>query len=193
YACLIGHFLRTSALTTQDADLLVATFVGGEDRQDMEQILQRADPTFKAVWHPEDRLPKIFKSKSNFKVDILTKLGRGRRSPILVEELGCSAEALRFMEYLAEESVQVVALYGAGVLIKVPPPLRFAVHKLLIAQERTGLSAAKKQKDLAQALDILDVFLETDNAALEEVLDEARDRGPKWKSKINASLREIGR
>ncbi len=193
YACIVGAYLPGAAITTNDADLLVASFVGKGEQQDMESILRRADPTFTAKMQQEDRLPKVFKADNNFSVDILTKFGRGRKSPILIEELGCSAEALPFMEYLAEESMEAVALYGTGVLVRVPPPLRFAAHKLLIAQERSGRFLAKKPKDLAQARDLIDIFIETDSSALEEVLDEARQRGPKWKRNINASLREIGR
>jgi hypothetical protein len=141
----------------------------------------------------DDRLPKVFKSASNFSVDILTKFRRGRKSPILIEELGCSAEALPFMEYLAEESMEAVALYGTGVLVKVPPPMRYAIHKLLIAQERSGKFASKKTKDLAQARDLIDIFTEIESVTLEDVLLEARDRGPKWRRNINASLQEIGR
>jgi hypothetical protein len=177
---------------TNDADLLVASFVGKEERQDLETILQRADPTFKAKWHMDDRLPKVFQSDSNFTVDILTKFGRGRASPIVIEELGCSAEALPFMEYLAKESIEAVVLYGAGVLVKVPPPLRFATHKLLIAQQRSGRFLTKKRKDLAQAKELLEIFLATDSASLEDVLEHARACGPKWRKNINVSLREIG-
>jgi len=193
YACVLGYFLRNAFLATQDADLLVASFVGTQDRKDMEAILQRADPSFKAKMQTDDRYPRVFKSKDNFSVDILTKFGRGRTSPILVDNLMCSAEALPFMEYLAKESIEAVALYGTGVIVRVPPPARYAVHKLLIAQERRGLYRTKKTKDLAQASDILDILLETDSAALEDALDEARGRGPNWKKNISASLKQMGR
>ena len=135
----------------------------------------------------------IFTADNNFSVDILTKYGRGRKSPLVVEQLGCSAEALTFMEYLSEQSMEVVVLYGAGVLARVPPPMRFAVHKLLIAPERRGRFLSKKSKDLDQARELLDIFLATDSDALADTLDDARSRGPKWKKNINASLREIGR
>jgi hypothetical protein len=193
YACIVGAYLPGAAITTNDADLLVASFVGKDERQDMEAILQRADPTFRARMQHEDRLPKAFRADNNFSVDILTKFGRGRKSPILIEELGCSAEALPFMEYLAEESMEAVALYGPGVLVRVPPPLRFAAHKLLIAPERRGRFLAKKPKDLAQARELIDIFLETDSDGLEDALNDARARGPKWKRNIGASLQEIGR
>lgn len=193
YACIVGYHLPNSAIMTNDADLLVASFVGGEDKVDLENLLQKADPSFRAEMQMDDRLPKQFKASNNFSVEILTKYGRGRKSPILFEDLGCSAEALSFMEYLAEESIEAVALYGTGVLVKVPPPMRYAIHKLLIAQERSGRFVAKKQKDLAQARDLIDIYLETDSEGLESALDDARRRGPQWRKNINTSLKEIGR
>ncbi len=193
YACILGYHLPGAAVMTNDADLLIASFVANEEKKDIEEILQRADPTFKAQMSINDKLPKVFRSNANFSVDILTTYRRGRTSPVLVEELSCSAEALTFMEYLAEDSMEAVALYGAGVLVRVPPPERYAVHKLLIAQERRGKFAAKKKKDLDQARDLLDILLETNEHSLQSALDDARGRGRAWKTAINASLKEIGR
>ncbi|WP_439544366.1 GSU2403 family nucleotidyltransferase fold protein [Hyphomicrobium sp.] len=192
YPCLVGAYLPSSALMTNDADLLVSSFVAAGEPQDLEAILKRADPTFKARMSRDDRLPKVFVADNKFQIDVLTTFGRGRKSPVLIDELRCSAEALKFMEYLAEESVEAVALYGTGVLVSVPPPMRYAIHKLLIAQERRT-NPAKRSKDLKQAKDLIDVFLETDSAAFEEALEEAKSRGPKWKKNINASLREVER
>ena len=190
YPCLVGAYLPSSALMTNDADLLVSSFVANSEPQDLEKILRRADPTFKAHMSREDTLPKGFKAANNFQVDILTKFGRGRKSPILIDDLQCSAEALKFMEYLCDESVEAVALYGAGVLVSVPPPIRYAIHKLLIAQERKALSP-KRAKDLIQAKDLIDVFLQTDSVAFEDALEDAKARGPSWRKNINASLRAI--
>lgn len=192
YPCLVGAYLQSGALMTNDADLLVSSFVAKDEPQDLEAILQRADPTFKAHMSREDKLPKVFKAANDFQVDVLTTFGRGRKSPILMDDLQCSAEALSFMEYLAEDSAEAVVLYGAGVLVNVPPPMRYAIHKLLIAQERKAASV-KRNKDLRQARELIDVFLETESAAFEDALQDARDRGPKWKKNIDASLREMKR
>jgi hypothetical protein len=190
FPCLVGAYLPSIALMTNDADLLVSSFVAKDEPQDLEKILQRADPTFKAHMSRDDSLPKVFKAANNFQVDILTKFGRGRKSPILIDDLKCSAEALKFMEYLSEESVEAVVLYGTGVLVSVPPPIRYAIHKLLIAQERKAQSP-KRTKDLKQARDLIDVFLQTDSTAFEDALTEAKARGPSWRKNINASLRDI--
>jgi len=193
YACVIGSYLAATAYATNDIDISVAEFIAPEGQEDIESILKRADPSFKPLWRADDvNLPRVFQS-NNSKVEILTRYGRGRRSPVPIDGLGCAAEALSFQEYAAEDTMEVVALYGAGVLVRVPPPVRYAVHKLIVAQHRKKTELAKKQKDLRQAKELIDVFLATDENTLQDTLDAARARGKSWKTAINASLREIGR
>ena len=82
YSCVLGAYLPSSALMTNDIDLSVAEFVASDEEEDIESILKRADPTFKPHWGAEDRLPRVFRSSNGFSVDILTRYGRGRKSPI---------------------------------------------------------------------------------------------------------------
>lgn len=191
YAPIIGYHLPSAALMTNDADLLVASLISKEQIS-IGDVLKRADPTFSPHINPDEQLPSLFRAASGLQVDILTSFKRERRSPVAVPELGCAAEALRFMEYLAEESLETVALYGAGVAVRVPPPIRYAVHKLLVAQQRPLQFAAKRRKDLVQARELLGIFLQTDADELETTLDDARARGRKWSGAINKSLIEIG-
>jgi hypothetical protein len=191
YPCIIGHYLPTAAFTTNDVDLSVVEFKPGANEEDIEVVLRRADPTFEPRWHAEDRLPKVFMADHGLRVDMLTRVERGGKSSVEIDELGCAAAALRFQEYATEDTMEAIALYGLGVPVRVPTPIRFAVHKLLIAQRRA--TADKRRKDLEQARELIDIFLVTDEAAMQDALDEGRDRGKSWKSAINASLREIGR
>ena len=191
YPCVIGSYLTTAAFTTNDIDLSVVEFEPGDKEEDLEIVLRRADPTFKPQWQADDKLPKVFMAANGLRVDLLTRLGRGGKSVVPVDDLGCAAVALSFQEFPAEDTIETVALYGPGVLVRVPTPPKFAVHKLIVAQRRD--TASKKQKDLRQAQELIDVLLETDEASLQDTLDEARTRGKAWKTAINASLREIGR
>jgi hypothetical protein len=192
YPCVLGYHLGATAYATNDIDLSVAEFVAAAEQEDICSILKRADPSFEPHWHATDTLPRMFRSNA-FQVDVVTRYGRGRKSPVLVESLGCSAAALSFQEYPAEETIEIVALYGAGVLIRVPTPVRYAIHKLIVAQQRGLTEAAKRQKDLRQAGELIDVFSETDEAALLDHLEDARSRGKAWKAAITASLKELGR
>jgi hypothetical protein len=192
YACVVGAYLGAAAYVTNDIDLSVAELVAADNEEDIGAILKRADPRFEPYWHASDKLPRIFKTP-NFQVDLITRFGRGRKSPVLVEGLGCAAAALTFHEYLVEETIEVAALYGPGVLVRVPTPTRYALHKLLVAQERGRTELAKRQKDLRQARELMDILIDTDEASFQDSLDEARERGRSWKSAINSSLKEIGR
>lgn len=192
YACVVGAYLGAAAYVTNDIDLSVAEFVAADNEEDIGAILKRADPRFEPHWHAGDKLPRIFKTP-NFQVDVITRYGRGRKSPVLVEDLGCAAAALTFQEYLTGEAIEVAVLYGPGVLVRVPTPTRYALHKLLVAQERGRTELAKRQKDLHQARELMDILIDADEASFQDSLDEARERGRSWKSAINASLKEIGR
>lgn len=195
YCCIVGSYLPAATLITNDVDLSLAEFVASQEEEGIEKILKRADPTIEPHWFTGDKLPRVYKTASGFMIDFLTTLRRGKRAgePIPVKSLGCSAVPLSFQEYPVEDTIETVSLYGTGVLVRVPAPIKFAIHKLIVAQRRGRTDVAKKQKDLKQALELIDIFLETDEGALQDALDEARDRGSSWKSAINASLREIGR
>ncbi|WP_158266874.1 GSU2403 family nucleotidyltransferase fold protein [Alsobacter soli] len=85
-----------------------------------------------------------------------------------------------------------MALHGAGALVRVPQPARYAVHKLLIAQKR-AMDSAKAQKDLDQARALFECLASQDPDPLQDALDDARSRGAKgWAEPINSSLKAIG-
>ncbi len=192
YAGVVGAYLGAAAYATNDLDISAAEFVAAEEEEDIGSILKRADPSFEPYWHARDKLPRIFKS-TNFQVDVITRFGRGRKSPVLIKELGCAATALSFQEYPSEETIDVPVLYGSGVMVRVPTPTRYALHKLIVAQHRKPTELAKKQKDLRQANELLEILIELDEAALQDNLDEARNRGKAWRTAISASLRDMGR
>jgi hypothetical protein len=193
YAPVLGYYLPTATYATNDVALSVAEFVPGENEEDFHTLLKRADKSFEPLWSRNDKLPKAFRASNGFIVELLTRFGRGHKSPVLIESLNAAAVPLSFQEYLAEVTMEAAALYGHGVLVRVPTPARFAVHKLIIAQRRKPTARAKRQKDLRQAEELIDILLEMDESTLQSELDGARERGRRWKSQINASLREMGR
>ena len=50
----------------------------------------------------------------------------------------------------------------------------------------------KKAKDLAQAKELISISLDDNSDDWEDALADARNRGPKWRKNIDASLRAIG-
>jgi hypothetical protein len=95
------------------------------------------------------------------------------------------------LEFLVASSIKAVALYGSGVRVTVPRPARYAVHKLMVAQNRKDGAAAKTRKDLQQASALFDALDQVAPDELGDTLEDARGRGRKWERAINASLRAL--
>jgi hypothetical protein len=81
--------------------------------------------------------------------------------PIPIVGLGASAQPMRHLEFLLEDSILAAAPYGRGVLVRLPDPARFAVHKLAVSQMREPAFATKARKDLEQARSVLDILERT--------------------------------
>ncbi|RYZ12525.1 MAG: hypothetical protein EON61_08485 [Alphaproteobacteria bacterium] len=106
--------------------------------------------------------------------------------------LGVSAQALRHLGYLLEDPIPAASLYRSGVLVKIPRPERFAIHKLIVAERRKhGPDTLKARKDRAQADFLISVLAETRPDELKDAVDDAMGRGPKWRSRIEASLQKL--
>ncbi len=96
------------------------------------------------------------------------------------------------MDYLIEDPIRVVALYGAGVLVRVPTPERFAIHKLIVSQLRP-IRSAKRVKDVEQARQLIAALRERDPESIDTAIEEARARGPTWRKRIDAALKTMAR
>jgi hypothetical protein len=95
----------------------------------------------------------------DLRVDFLTPaLDRGSR-PVAIPALGVSAQPLPFLEYLLEaDLVSALVLSASAMLVRVPDPARFALHKLWTASERPSSQRARAAKDRRQAAALLEVL-----------------------------------
>lgn len=106
--------------------------------------------------------------------------------------LGVSAQALNYLNYLIAEPIPAVALYRSGVLVQIPRPERFAIHKLIVAHRRQGgPDQAKSRKDRGQAAFLIGVLAQDRPDDLREAFEDALSRGPRWRERIEASLSRI--
>ena len=106
--------------------------------------------------------------------------------------LRASAIPLHHLDWLIDSPTPAAALYGAGVLVYVPQPARYAIHKLIVAQKREA-GSPKRQKDLGQAKALIEALVQSDPYALQDLLEEAARRGERgWRKRIDRSLQEIG-
>lgn len=103
--------------------------------------------------------------------------------------LGVSAQALNYLNFLIADPIHAVALYRSGVLVQIPRPERFAVHKLIVADRRRDRpDQSKAQKDRGQAAFLVAVLAEDRPDDLAEAFKDALSRGPRWRQRIEASL-----
>lgn len=106
-----------------------------------------------------------------------------------LEALGVSAQALHFLNYLLAEPIHAAAIYRSGVLVQVPRPERFAIHKLIVADRRAGRDSLKARKDRLQAEFLIEALAEDRPDDLRDAYEDAMSRGPKWTGHLEKSLK----
>ena len=103
--------------------------------------------------------------------------------------LGVSAQSLHFLNYLIADPIHAAAVYRDGLLVRIPRPERFAIHKLIVAdRRREGPDSIKSRKDLMQAEILIAVLAEDRPSDLAEAYEDAVARGPQWRMRIQRSL-----
>ncbi len=151
-----------SALTTMERGFLpLVQFRGG------------AGATYR---HPDE---------PEFQVDFLTTQVSADNDPVIVENLDIALQPLRFMEFSLEDVQQATLFDATGrcVVVNLPAPARYAIHKLLVVGERTGAFKIKAAKDIAQAASLLEFFSQADPDAVREAWEDALSRGPGWRKR----------
>lgn len=102
--------------------------------------------------------------------------------------LGVSAMALRHLDFLIEDPIPAVSLYRSGVLVQIPRPERYAIHKLIVAERRRASDRLKSEKDRAQAALLIEALAELRPDELGDAYEDAMARGPRWRDQLAASL-----
>jgi hypothetical protein len=196
YGPMLGVRLPHAILQTGDIDIAQFTTVSlaiSEDEQVLSllEVLQKAEPSFRVVPHLRGGATASYVTGSGSRVDVLTEnRGPERDTPTRLPALGTHALPLRFLDFLIYEEVPAAMLYDAGILVNVPAPARYAVHKLIVAQRRKG-GAAKVDKDLKQAEALIDALVARRPHDLRDAWDEAQGRGPKWRELTTKGLSMI--
>ena len=192
YPALLGVQIPEALAVTEDID--VAAFhsisVALDDHLDpaLGEALREIGP-FTAR-------PSIYRQPTSWRdemsgvvVELLTpNEGPDRDEPLELTALGAYAQPLRFLDYLIHEPVQAAALYRSGVLVNVPQPARYAVHKLIVAVRRVMGATEKARKDIEQAAALIRVLAEHRPDELEKAFSEAWERGPTWRESMENGL-----
>lgn len=133
----------------------------GEMRVDLLEELRRSDPRFAAVPELDPRHPSTsFKVRGrDLRVDLLMPGRREGTRAQFLPHLNAAAQPLAGLHYLLDDTTDAAVLGDAGILVRVPSPARFALHKLWVSTRRNVSETAKARKDRRQAAEILEVLL----------------------------------
>jgi hypothetical protein len=191
YGPLLGVRLPGVALRTADLDLAqdFGVSLALDDKIDplLLEALQSDDPSFRAISAPfNPALPLTYVNDDQFRVDVLTtNRGAPARGGSALPSLGTGAVAMRFLDFLLREPVEAALLHRSGVLISVPNPARYAVHKLIVAIDRKGPGAVKAAKDIMQAGVPMRALVQgRRHDEVIEVWEEALARGDGWRMRL---------
>jgi hypothetical protein len=181
---------------TQTGDIDIAQFehlslvIGDKVEDDLAQ-------TFKALNFdpvPGIRTTSVWRwrqTTSTALVEFLTPSFRPEEDIRELPALGVAAQSLHFLNYLIAEPIKAAALYRSGVLVQIPRPEAFAIHKLIVANRRSGPDQLKSRKDRAQAALLIEALAEDRPDELREAYEDALSRGPQWRAHIEATLKRM--
>jgi hypothetical protein len=129
--------------------------------------------------------------QTDFELDFITSRGRSDE-PVHLAALNVTLQPLRFMEYGMENTVPSVLLTGRGpIVVNLPDPARYAVHKLIVCAERPERMRMKSRKDLLQAASLIELLQARDPQALAEAWADAAGRGPGWRRRLDDGLDQL--
>lgn len=145
-----------TSLTTRDMDLLIPQPGAVKTKVDVAELLK--DMGFIVGFTGSQGYIRL--EHPQLVVEFLVpERGRSSSKPYSLPQLGLNAQALRFLEFLSQETIK--SRIGS-VKIKLPHPANFALHKLLVMSRRP--KAEKKVKDKDAAMRILNTLIDSGNS-----------------------------
>ncbi|MEO1239350.1 MAG: GSU2403 family nucleotidyltransferase fold protein [Pseudomonadota bacterium] len=124
-------------------------------------------------------------------VEFLTTAMKGDEELKPLPSPGVSAQGLHYLNFLLADPIKAVALYRSGILVQIPRPEAYAIHKLIVADRRRGDDRLKAEKDRQQAAFLIEVLAEDRPDELAEAYEDAMSRGDKWRTRIAATLKRM--
>ncbi|KUL97149.1 hypothetical protein DK26_04380 [Bosea sp. WAO] len=131
-------------------------------------------------------------SRSETLVEFLTPAFSEREEARPLQALGVHAQSLHYLNYLIAEPIKAAITYRSGVLVQIPRPERFAIHKLIVSDRRQGgPDSLKAVKDRRQAAMLIDVLARDRPDELREAYADALGRGPRWRERLAVAIARI--
>lgn len=173
--------LKKYALVTRDLDLLVDHPNRIKEKVDVPELLEDLGFVLSFIGSQG----YIHLVHPDLIVEFLTpERGRGVDGPVMLKNWSMNATALRFLDFLVKDKITV---RFEGISVVLPHPVRFALHKIVVAQLRKNTD--KAVKDNIVAVDILNDLV--DGGEKELIYSVYKEFSLPWQKKITAALKRL--
>ncbi|MHC5183350.1 MAG: GSU2403 family nucleotidyltransferase fold protein [Planctomycetota bacterium] len=170
-----------AALRTRDMDLLIPRPAVLRTKTDVAELLMdlgfvvgfTGSQGYIRLEHPELIVEFLVPEK-----------GRGTDKPYALPQLGINAQSLRFLEFLAQNTITSTT---GTLTVTLPHPANFALHKLLVMGRRK--IPEKQAKDKQAAINILNALIDKKQDTL--IRDVFALMPRRWQGKIKKQLTEV--
>ena len=115
---------------------------------------------------------------------LVPERGKGSDKPYSLPKLGLNAQALRFLEFLAQNTIESKV---GPVIVTLPHPANFALHKLLVMSRRS--KTEKQEKDKESAIRILLALIDSEQS--DTIKNAFHTMPKKWQGKVRRQLTDI--
>jgi hypothetical protein len=193
---LLGVAWAGAGMMTQDVDLAaprVLEVASPGVSADLPAVVDSLEMGFLPVPGLDRKSPSTsFKVRGQaLRIDLLTPAPPRPSGPVSIPRFAAAAEPLKFLDYLIENPVRAAIVSGDPVLVFVPDPARFALHKLITASVRPSALSAKQHKDRAQAANLLEVLVEDRPGDVALAAEALVAKGKGWVKRVRAELRHL--
>lgn len=193
---VIGNLLGvrwSAAERTQDVDFVydpdIDVGVADAEELNISDVLKKLEMGFVPVPKLNHRHPSTsFRVRGKeLRVDFLTPMkGKPQEQPVHLPHLHAAADPLRYLDYLIEKPQHGAIIANRGILVNVPNPGRYALHKMIVSQVRQNRT--KADKDIHQAAQLCEVLLESKPGDLSLAWKALAARGKGWTQRFNRGL-----
>ena len=93
------------------------------------------------------------------------------------------------MEFSLENTTQATLLSRDGaLLVNIPSPIRYGLHKLIVYGERGEAFRTKATKDILQSAALISWYVSHEPDKLRATLDDLMERGPGWRKRAKQGI-----
>lgn len=170
-----------TSLTTRDMDLLIPQPGNIKVKADIAEMLK--DLGFVVGFTGSQGYIRLEHPQLIIEF-LVPERGKGSDKPYALPQLGLNAQALRFLDFLSQNTIKTkVGL----ITITLPHPANFAIHKLLVMKRRP--KAEKQAKDKEDAIKILNALINSDQS---DTINKTFKGMPKrWQGIVKKQLADI--